>query len=111
VEFSVSSVAWWAILAIVIIVAVAVLVLLGMSARQLLRIQRRLNAYATLPIVAAVERAQVNAVRIDTAVAQVAPLIARAETAMTQIGRGPVPPDVAAGLGAVTSELHELREL
>ena len=72
----VSTLAWWTILAIVIIVAVAVLVLLGMSARQLLRIKRRLDAYATLPVVAAVARAQVNAARIDNALAQIAPLIA-----------------------------------
>lgn len=107
----VSTLAWWTILAIVIIVAVAVLVLLGMSARQLLRIKRRLDAYATLPVVAAVARAQVNAARIDNALAQVAPLVARAETALTRIGRGPVPPDVAAGLGVVSTELNELREL
>jgi hypothetical protein len=111
VDLGLSSVAWWTILAIAIVVAVAVLVLLGISARHLLRIKRRLDAYATLPIVAAVARARVNAARIESALAQVEPLVARAEHAVTQIGRGPIPPDVAAGLGVVTTELNELREL
>jgi hypothetical protein len=111
VEISVSTAAWWTTLGIVIVVAIVAAVFLARAARELLRVKRRVAAYAALPIVAAIAQAQADAARLEAAIAQIEPLIARAEGALATLRRGPIPPDVAGSIAYVGAELHELREL
>jgi hypothetical protein len=111
VSASVDAIAGWTILAIVIATVLVVAIFLAAAGRQLLRIGKRAAAYETLPIVAAVTRAQVDVARIQSDIEGVKPLIARLERALALIRRGPIPADVAASLAMVGAELNELREL
>jgi hypothetical protein len=111
VESSVSAAAWWTILGIVVAVAIIAGVLLARAGREVLRIRKRLEAYADLPIVAAVAQAEVDAGRLEVALVQIEPLIARAEAALSALRRGPIPPEVAGSVAFVSAELRELREL
>ena len=110
-DISVSAAAWWTILGIAVVVAIIVVVLLGRTAHEVLRLKSRLTAYADLPIVAAVAQAQADAARIEAAIAQIEPLVARAETALAAVRRGPIPPEVAGSVAFVSVKLRELREL
>lgn len=108
---SVDAIAGLTILGIVFATALVTALYLFAAVRQVLRIARRFAAYEASPVVAAIERAQLEAARIDSAIEQVQPLIARAERALAVIRRGPIPADVVASLAMVGAELKELRDL
>lgn len=110
-DISVSAAAWWTILGIVVAVAIIAGVFLVRAAREVLRLKRRLTAYADLPIVAAVKQAEIDAARLETTLAQMEPLIVRAEAALAALRQGPIPPEVAGSVAYVSAELRELREL
>jgi hypothetical protein len=111
VDISVSAAAWWTTLGVVIVVAIIAGIFLVRAAREVLRIKRRVAAYGDLPIVGALAQAQADAVRLEAAIAQIEPLIARAEGALATLRRGPIPPDVAGSVAYVSAELREFREL
>jgi hypothetical protein len=91
---------------------VAVLVVLALAGRaaaaalhEIKRVSTRVEAYAELPVVVALERAQADAVRIEAALGELPLLLARARAAAAAILRGPIPP------GVVTAFLVARREL
>jgi len=64
---------------------------LARAARRTTARQRRVAAYAALPIVAAIAQAQADAARLEAAIAQIEPLIARAEGAFSHAAARPDP--------------------
>ena len=106
---SANAIVWWVSL-------VAVLVVLGLAAAQLMRALRELKrlkarvaGYADLPVLAALTRAEADAQRLQGAVEGVAPLVARAQDAVAIIRRGPVPPELIAAAKRLSAEVSALR--
>ena len=99
-----------------LLVAVALAVLLVLAALQarraladLKRAQARVDALERQPVFAALAGAEANARRLEAAAAQIAPLVARSQSALAVIRRGPVPPDLPPALALVRIQLAELR--
>jgi len=101
---------WWTALAAVL----AALGLAGLqlvrAAREVLRIKRRVDGFAALPLLASLEQAGADAERIGAAVDAIEPLVARAQAAVVVIRRGPIPPDVVNAAVRIVVELQNLRE-
>ncbi len=98
--------------------AVGFVVLLALAGRQLLRAlgdakraASRVSAYRDLPLVAALTRAQSDAVRLGASLEAVEPLLVRAQTATATIRRGPLPPDLVAAVVRVRDEIAAFRRL
>jgi hypothetical protein len=99
-----------------LVVAVAFVVLLVLAALQakraaadLKRAKARVEALKELPVLAALAGAEVDARRLETAAAQVDPLVARSRIALAAIRRGPVPPELLSALALVRIQIAELR--
>lgn len=106
---SASAIVW-----LVIVVAwIVVLALVGAQAlralREAKRLQRRVGAYADLPVLAAVKRAAENAQRLERSAAEAEPLLERAQAAIAVIRRGPFPPEVVEAFFRVRDELAAFR--
>lgn len=104
-----NAIVWWVIL-------VAVLVVLGLAAAQALRAMRELNrikarvaAYEELPVFKALAGVEANGRRLEAAVGELAPLIARARIALAVIRRGPLPPELIAGIRSLRAEIAAFR--
>ncbi len=106
---SATAAIWWASLAAVLVVLGCILLQAARITGLLRHIDRRVGAYAELPVVAALARAEADAARIEAAVAQVEPLIARAQAAVEIIKRGPLPREVVVAFGRVRSEIAAFR--
>jgi hypothetical protein len=98
-----------------LLVAVGFVVLLVLAALQakraaddLKRAKARVDAFKDLPVVVALAGAEADAARIQTAVGQVEPLIARSQIAIAAIRRGPVPPEFLPALARVRTQLVAL---
>jgi hypothetical protein len=96
---------WWAVLA-------ALLVVLAMTGAQLLRALRELEragdraaAFADLPVLRKLQRAEDDVRRIEAAVDAVPGLVARAQAAVAAIRRGPIPPELPAAIRSVRAEI------
>ncbi|MDB5093169.1 MAG: hypothetical protein JWO85_1270 [Candidatus Eremiobacteraeota bacterium] len=102
------------VLWIALVAFVAVLVLAGLQAaravREVSRIKRRVDTYAELPLVAALQRAGQDAERLQHAIADIDPLLGRAKTAVATIRQGPIPPDVTNAVVRIGIEVQNLRE-
>jgi hypothetical protein len=106
---SVTAAIWWGSLAAVVVVLVLIGLQLTRIVGQLGRIERRVIAYDDLPLVAALRRAETSGARIEAAVAQVEPLIARAASAVEIIKRGPLPPEVIVAYRRLRAEIAAFR--
>jgi hypothetical protein len=106
---STTAAIWWASLAAFIIVLVLIGLQLSRVARELRRIERRIAGYADLPVVAAIARAEASGVRIEAAVAQIEPLVARGRAAVEAIKRGPLPREFVAAYARVRAEIAAFR--
>jgi hypothetical protein len=100
---------WWTVLAAAVVVFVCIVVQVVRTLLALRHIADRVSAYAELPVVAAMNRAETNAARIDAAVAQIDPLLVRARTAVEVIKRGPLPREVVVAYGRVRAEIAAFR--
>ena len=100
---------WWAILAAVVVVGAMTVAQLLRALRELNRAADRAAAFADLPVVAKLERAERDQRRIESALAQVAPLVARAQLAVAAIRKGPVPPELPAAIRSVRAEIAAFR--
>lgn len=102
------------VLWIALVAFVAVLVLAGLQAaravREVSRIKKRVDAYAELPLVAALQRAEQDAERLQHAIAVIDPLLARAQRAAATIRQGPIPPDVTNAVVRIGIEVQNLSE-
>jgi hypothetical protein len=106
---SVTAAIWWACLAAVVVVLVLIGLQLARIVGQLGRIERRVAAYDELPLVAALRRAEISGARIEAAVAEVEPLIARAASAVEIIKRGPLPREVIVVYRRLRAEIAAFR--
>jgi hypothetical protein len=99
---------WTTLVALLVVLALA-----GRAAasarREVKRIATRVDGYGGLPVVAALERAEADADRIDAAVGALAPLLARARAAVAVILRGPIPPGVVTALVRLRREIAAFR--
>ncbi len=99
---------WATLVALIVVLALAGLQVAS-ALREIGRIATRVEEYADLPVVAALERAERDVGRIDSALAQLAPLLARARAAAAVICRGPIPPQLAAAFGRLWREFAAFR--
>ena len=99
---------WTTLVAVLVVLAFIVRAALA-ALREVKRIAARVDAYADLPVVAALERAEADAARIDTALGKLAPLLARARSAAAAIRRGPIPPEVVAAFLLLRREFAAFR--
>jgi hypothetical protein len=99
---------WIALVALLVVLALA-----GRAAaralRELKRASARVEDYAELPVVKAAERAQADAVRIETALGEVPSLLARTRVAAGTICRGPIPPGVVTAFLVLRREVAAFR--
>ncbi len=102
---------WWAIaIALVVVLALAG-AQIARALRELNRVQSRVEAYADLPVVKALARAEADARRLEAALAQIAPLAERAKVALAVIRRGPLPPELGAGIRRIRDEIAAFRSV
>ena len=99
-----------------LVIAVALVIVLALCGAQLARALResrrlsdRVDALADLPVVKKLERAEGDVRRIQAAVAQIAPLAARAELAIAVIRRGPFPPELVGAVRRIGAEIADFR--
>jgi hypothetical protein len=100
-----------------VVTLVALIVVLGFAVgrimrmiREIKRIAQRIETYAELPVVGALEKAGADAERLALAIEEMEPLIVRARRAVAVIRRGPIPPEVTGGIFQIGAELQTLRE-
>ncbi|BDE06691.1 hypothetical protein WPS_19670 [Vulcanimicrobium alpinum] len=105
-----TAIVWAATAAALIVVAVLAGVNAKRAADELSRISKRVNAFADLPLNAALAKAGTDAARLSTALDQMTPLVARAQTAIATIRRGPIPPDVVGGIVRIGVEVQALQQ-
>jgi hypothetical protein len=102
------------VLWIALIAFAAVLVLAGLqaarAAREVSRIKQRVDTYAELPLVGALQRAGQDAERLQHAIEGIDPLLTRAKSAVATIRQGPIPPDVSNAVLRIGIEVQNLRE-
>lgn len=79
--------------------------------REAQRAKARVDAYGSLPVVDALRTAEANARRLEAALAQVDPLIARAHAAVAVIRRGPFPAEVVGAYVRVRDEVAAFRRV
>ncbi len=109
---------WWVVLAAAIVLSVMSASQVARAIGGLKKLGMRVDGYADLPVVAAVNRAERDAQRLADDLERVQPLLARAAAAVEVIKRGPVPPEMKAafrrmlsGAAALRDALHLAREM
>ncbi len=73
---------WWTILGVVIVLAIVALVFLARAGIEARRLKARTDAYKSSPIIATIAKGEVDVQRLQTSVAQLTELLARAEAAL-----------------------------
>jgi hypothetical protein len=107
---SAHALVWWAILAGAVVVAGLIIAQLLRTYREVTRLGSRVDAYGDLPVVRALERAEADGRRIESAVDQLPALIERGTIAVATIRRGPFPIELAQAIGRVRAEIAEFRK-
>jgi len=79
------------------------------AVRELRRLTARIEQYADLPVLRALERGEADVARIEAALAQVEPLVLRLRVALEVIRRGPVPAQFFAAVRRVRAEITAFR--
>ncbi len=102
---------WWVVLAALIVVLVLSLLQLRHAFRALKRIGGRVEAFAELPVVAALGRAERDAQRIADDLERAQPLAARVAAALAVIRQGPVSPEVKAAFGGLRRSVVATRDV
>jgi hypothetical protein len=100
---------WWAIAVLLVVVLVLAGAQAARALREWKRVQARVDGYADLPVVKALAVAERDLRRIEGALAQIAPLVARTQAALVVIRRGPVPPELTAAIRRVRAEVGAFR--
>ncbi len=106
---SANALVWWVTLLATAIVLAMAGAQVARALRELTRLKERVAGYAELPLFAAVERAEMSAHRLERVSDQFAPLVARAQTALAIIRRGPIPPELITAAKRVGAEIAALR--
>jgi hypothetical protein len=105
----VAAVLWTALVAVLAVLGLAVWQLVR-AMREVMRIKRRVDSLAELPIVASLAKAGGDAERIAAATERIEPLLGRAQAAVAVIRQGPIPPDVVNAVVRIGIEVQNLRE-
>ena len=104
-----TTIVWWAALAALVIVLVLAGVQLARAMRELKRLTSRVEAFQDLPVMVAVRRAERDIGRLESALAQVEPLLGRAAVAIAVIRRGPFPPELRRAYGRLRTAFAGFR--
>lgn len=100
----------WTATGVLLAVALALAVQRLLRAmRELNRMKSRLQGLRELPVVEALRKGEADALRLQGALAQIEPLVVRAQVALATIGRGPLPPEVVAAYVRVRDEIVAFR--
>jgi len=100
---------WWVtIVALLVILALAGMQL-ARALRELKRVTTRLDEFADLPVLKAVERTERRLAALEPAFAQLPLLVSRATVAVATIRKGPIPPEMIAAILRIRSEIAEFR--
>jgi hypothetical protein len=100
---------WWATLVALAVVLALAAMQAARALREFKRVTARVEGYADLPVVKALERAERDGQRIVAALAQFDTLVARARLAIAVIGRGPIPPEIRRAVACVRAEIVAFR--
>lgn len=99
-----------------LLIGVALVIVLALSGAQVARALRemhrlsgRVDAFADMPVLKKLDRAQSDFRRIEAAAAQATPLAERAQAAVTVIRRGPIPPELIDAVRFIRAEIAEFR--
>jgi hypothetical protein len=103
-------VVWATVVALVVLLAVVVAQLLR-ALREMKRVLSRVAALAEHPVFAALEKGEADLRRLEAAVAQIEPLLARALVAIAIIRKGPIPPELIAAGRRAGSGIAAVRSL
>jgi hypothetical protein len=108
---SVHAIVWivTGVLLVIVLALAGVQVMRGV--REGMRAKARVDAYGSLQVVAALREAETNAHRLEAALAQIDPLIARAQAALAVIRRGPFPLEVVGAYVRVRDEVAAFRRV
>jgi hypothetical protein len=101
---------WWAILVALVVVLVLAGVQVARAVREFSRLGSRMEALAELPVVAALERADADGRRIESAVAELPVLLERAKAALAVIRRGPMPVELVIAIARIRGEIAAFRK-
>jgi hypothetical protein len=93
------------LLAAVVVVFVAAAFQVVVALRGLLRLRALVVAYGASPVATALAKSRGDVTRIQAALAARDLLLARAQTALATIRRGPLPPGLVAWLARLRAEL------
>jgi len=100
---------WWATIVALLVVLALAAVQLVRALRELKRVNARLDEYAELPVLKALERTQRRIAALEPAFAQVAPLLRRATAALAIIRKGPIPPEIIDAVLRIRREIAEFQ--
>ena len=92
----------------VVVVALAAMQLMR-ALREFKRLKARVESYADLPVLKALERTEASVQRLGAVGEKIAPLVERAQAALAIIRRGPIPPELMAAARRVSTEIAALR--
>ena len=101
---------WWVILAASVAIGALTIVQLVRAFREVKRLASRVDAFADLPVVKALDRAEADGRRIEAAADQLPVLIARAKIAVATIRRGPLPAELIDAIARVRAEIAAFRK-
>jgi hypothetical protein len=101
---------WWStLIALVVVLALATAQALR-AWREIKRLGDRVEAFADLPVVAALERADADGRRIESAVAELPALLERAKAAVAVIRQGPLPVELVVAIVRLRTEIAAFRK-
>lgn len=106
-----TTIVWWVVLIALVVVLAFAAARVVRALREIMRIKRRVDGYTELPVFVALANAGANAERMTASFEEIPALLERAQRAAAVIRRGPIPPDVVAGVVRIGVEIQGLREV
>lgn len=103
-------VVWLTVAALAVLLVLIVLQLLRVL-REVKRLLGRLEAFAELPLLAALDKAERDVRRLEAALAAIEPLLARVLVALAIIRKGPFPPELITAGRRIFTGIVALRTL
>jgi hypothetical protein len=100
---------WWVTIVALLVILTLAGTRLARALREMKRFNARLEEYADLPVLQALERTERRWAALEPAFAQIAPLVGRAVIALATIRKGPVPPEMIAAILRIRSEYAAFR--
>jgi hypothetical protein len=108
-HLSAHSIIWWVTLVALAVIVVMTALQVMRALREVKRIAARVDAYADLPVLKALDKAERDARRLEADLEQVALLVERVKKAVAVIRRGPIPPEITEPIARVRAEIAAFR--